>query len=216
MITISRAVREILHRSPFLTDTMVEGVANNAKIARKIKKEVEARLYEEVSVGAIVMALRRFESEFKRPQYGHRFLRSLGNISVQSHLVEFVFRNSPDLPKIEQMILKRAQNHQDLFLNISRGIRETIVVVSKGFEEEVGMILTHEKGLIRVEPLSAITLRLSEESLGVPGVYYPILKALAMEGVNFVEILSVNTELTILFEDRVIDEAFSILKRLTS
>ncbi len=156
------------------------------------------------------------ESDFNQPQYGSRFLRELGNITVRSHLVEYLFLNSLDLPKIEQTILKKREKHEGLFLNISRGMRETIVVVSKALEKEIGLILAKEKGLRKIEALSSITLRLPEASLAVPGVYYPILKALAMEGINFMEILSVGTELTILFEDNVVDKAFSVLKRLTS
>ena len=64
--------------------------------------------------------------------------------------------------------------------------------------------------------LSAITMRLPEESLSVPGVYYPILKALASEGISFEEVMSVRTEFGILIRDVHVDRAFSVLKRLTS
>jgi len=57
---------------------------------------------------------------------------------------------------------------------------------------------------------------LPKASLNVPGVYYPILKALALEGISFVEVLSVNTEFGILFEDKDVNRAFSTIKKLTS
>lgn len=217
MKTVSRAVQDVLHRSPFLLDTLSEGVGNTSEIARKIKKEVEEILYEEVSLASIGMALRRFEKSLKkRPPYGARFLKELGNISVQSHLVEFSFANGPHFLKLQQAVLKTLENDDTAFLNVSRGVRETIVVVSKEHEKRVEDILKDEKGLRKQSPLASLTLKLPEASLAVPGVYYPILKALAMEGINFVEIVSANTELTILFEERVIDEAFSVIKRLTS
>ena len=59
MRTISQVVEEILQRSPFLVEAMHEGIANNAQIARRIRPDVEKRLMEEVSEGAIAMALHR-------------------------------------------------------------------------------------------------------------------------------------------------------------
>jgi hypothetical protein len=59
-------------------------------------------------------------------------------------------------------------------------------------------------------------MHLPESSLNAPGLYYPVLKALAHEGLSFVEVMSVHTEFSIIFQDSDIDRAFSIVKRLTS
>jgi hypothetical protein len=57
---------------------------------------------------------------------------------------------------------------------------------------------------------------LPEASLDVPGMYYPILKVIAEEGISFVEVMSVRTEFSITFKDQDIDRAFSVIKRITS
>jgi len=72
MRTVSQVVEEILQRSPFLTEAMHEGVANNAQIARRIKPDVEKRLMEEVSEGSIAMALHRLSKSIQRPLFGER------------------------------------------------------------------------------------------------------------------------------------------------
>ncbi|TSC55732.1 MAG: hypothetical protein G01um101418_753 [Parcubacteria group bacterium Gr01-1014_18] len=67
-----------------------------------------------------------------------------------------------------------------------------------------------------MKDLSSITIKLPEETITTPGVYYPILKALAWEGINIIEIISIGTELSILFKSNDVDRAFSIIKSLTS
>jgi hypothetical protein len=48
----------------------------------------------------------------------------------------------------------------------------------------------------------------------VPGVYSYILKALAWDGIPVIEVVSTSNEFTIILEDRNIDPAFGLIKRL--
>ncbi|HEY4487410.1 MAG TPA: hypothetical protein VI483_01435 [Candidatus Paceibacterota bacterium] len=216
MRTVSQVVGEILLRSPFLTEAMHEGVANNAQIARRIKPDVEKRLMEEVSVGSIAMALHRLSKDIKQPLFGERFLKHMTDITVRSNLVEFACPASTELPHLLDILSTTVHTRKDTFFNFSRGLHESLIIVSKEFEKEVAHILRNEQDVKRSEGLCAITLRLPESSLNVPGVYYPILKALAMEGISFVEVISVRTELSIIFEEKTVDRAFTVLKRITS
>ena len=216
MRTISQVVEDVIQRSPFLLEALQEGVANNASVARRIKPEVEKRLMEEVSEGAIAMALHRLGKELKRPNFGERFLKYMGDITVRSNLVEFTCAASAHLPHLIDALSKTALKKPETFFNYSRGLHESLIVVSQEFEKEVDAALKKEKEVRKVNNISAITLRLPQESLSVPGVYYPILKSLAMEGISFVEVMSVRTELSILFEERDVERAFAVIKRITS
>lgn len=216
MRTVSQVVEEILLRSPFITEAMHEGLANNAQIARRIKPDVEKRLMEEVSEGSIAMALHRLSKDIQRPLFGQRFLKQMNDITVRSNLVEFSCPASTDIQHLLDVLTKSAHKRKDTFFNFSRGLHESLITVSRELEHDVEAILKVEKHITRRDGLSAITLRLPEESLNVPGVYYPILKAIAMEGISFVEMMSVRTEFSILFEEKDVDRAFSVLKRITS
>ena len=216
MRTISQAVEEVIQRSPFLVEAISEGVANNAEIARKIRPAVEKRLYEKVSDSAIAMALHRLSKNIKRAPYSEKLLKQMSDITVRSNLIEYTCANSDALPEILETISKSARKRKDTFLNFSRGLHESLIIVGQEFEKEVESALKGEKRTRKLSNLSAITMRLPEESLSVPGMYYPILKAIAAEGISFVEVMSVRTEFTILFEDKDIDRAFSTLKRIIS
>ena len=216
MRTISQTVEEVIQSSPFLAEAISEGIANNAQIARRIRPDVEKRLYEEVSEAAIAMALHRMSKKIPQNLYSAKLIKKMNDLTVRSSLVEFVCANSSALPHVLDVLSKSASKRKDTFLNFSRGLHESLIIVSKEFASEVAEALAKEKHTRRVENLSAITMRLPEESLAVPGMYYPILKVLANEGISFVEIMSVRTELSIIFDDADIDRAFSVLKRITS
>ena len=216
MRTISHAVEEIIARSPFLMEVMAEGVANNAQIARKIKPDVEKRLYEQVSEGAIAMALHRMGKEIKRPQYGARFLKRVSDITVRSNLVEFSLPHSSDVLPTLQAVAKNAELRKELFFNLSIGLYDIVVIANAELVADIEKVLGRVEGLRKTENLSAITMRLPEASLNVPGVYYPILRAIALEGISFIEIMSVHTEFSILFDNKDVERAFSVIKRITS
>ena len=215
MRTIRQTVEEIIQRSPFLAETITEGVANNAQIARKIKPDVEKRLFEKVSEASIAMALHRMGKKIRRAPYGEKLIKQMNDITVRSNLVEIVFSNS-DATELLDAVLSAAKKKKDAFVNFSRGLHESLLVINREFERELLLVLKKQKNLRRQDGLAAITMRLPEASPTVPGVYYPILKAIAGEGISFVEVTSINTEFSILFEDKDIDRAFSVLKRITS
>ena len=215
MRTVSQVVEEVVGRSPFLSEIISEGLANNAQIARRIKPDVEKRLMEEVSESSIAMAIHRLSKDFQAPMFGVKYLQHLDNMTVRSNLMQFVVSNFDDLPQVLEKISKRAGQEKDIFLNFSRGLHESILIVSQALAEEVAVALKHGKKLTQVTGLSAITMRLPESSLNVPGVYYPILKAIALEGISLVEVMSVRTEFSIIFENKDIDRAFSVIKKIT-
>ena len=216
MRTISHVVEEIIGRSPFLSEVISEGVANNAEIARRIKPDVEARLLEKVSESAIAMALHRLSKTAQRPIYGMKFLGQISDITVRSNLIQFIFPNPSESSDAFESISRNARKEKDVFFNFLRGLRETILIVSKDLEATVAESLKKETEFRRIEGLSAITVRLPESSLNVPGVYYPILKAIALEGISLVEVTSVRTEFSIIVADKDIDRAFSVLKKITA
>jgi len=213
MRTISRVVEEVIGRSAFFSEVIAEGVGNNAELARRIKPDVEKKLMEPVSEAAIGMALHRLTKSIQRPMYGARLLAQMNDLTVRSNLVQYVFSNAAE-PAVFEIVSRISQRSKDSFFNLSRGLRETILIISKDLEGDVLHHLTKESQQTRNEGLSAITVRLPEASLHVPGVYYLILKEIALEGISLVEVTSVRTEFSIIFEDKDIDRAFSTLKRI--
>ncbi len=217
MRTVSQVVEEVIGNSPFYAEALSEGIANSAEVARKIRPEIEKRLLEEVSEASIAMALHRLSQKtLRRAPFATDFLKRMHDITVRSNLVEYVFPNSPDLSNIGALAFDTTKSKSGAFVNFSRGLHESLLVINQEFDEEVAAALKGKERVRRIAGLSAITIRLPEETLDIPGIYHPILKALAWERISFVEVMSVNREFSILFHDKDVDKAFSVINRLTS
>ncbi|MBE3088512.1 MAG: aspartate kinase [Chloroflexi bacterium] len=214
MFTVSDAVREIVQSTPFLGEGLAEGILNLSAVARKIQPRVQEKLQNEVKRGAIVMALKRFSSQVGIPANGSFRLKNLGDFTVRSHLVELTFSNSESLIESHKNLLRAIERRRGVFLNLSQGVFETTIVCNSSIEDLAEAAFQGEKLIIRFTDVSSITLQLTKEIVNTPGVYFAILRALALEGINVVEVISTYMELTLVLYQKDIDRAFSLLKQL--
>ena len=217
MITISQLVEEAVAKSPFLEEGMSRGLINFSAFARILKPQFEAKLYKDVEVGSIVMALKRFSQKTASNQSPllEGVLKKLTDFSVRSNITSFTFRNSPTLGAKQQKIMEMSSQVSNRFLTITDGIFETAFFASANLEGIIEKELSGELLKNKQTGLSSLTIILPEEALEIPGVYYSILKALAFEGVNFMEVVSSFTELTIFLRSGDTERAFGVLKKLS-
>lgn len=62
--------------------------------------------------------------------------------------------------------------------------------------------------------MASITIKLPTSNTEISGIYYYILKHLAWEGINIVEIVSTTNEFSVVVNSDDIDAAFSVLMQL--
>lgn len=214
MISISDALNEIIKSYPLIEDTLSRGILNYSAFAREVRPEIEKRLYKSVKEGAIVMALKRISerlAEINKPQKD----LNLTDLTVRSNLTEFTFLNSESLIDKQKELFSRLADAKDVFCAVSQGIRETTFIASSEAALAIERIFSSESMVAKIDHLSSITIHLPKETAETPGVYYQILKQLAWENINVVEVISTLTELTIVFDKKDIDRAFSTLRNLT-
>jgi len=215
MITVSEVVESIVRRTPFLEEALSRGILNLSALAREIKPEIEKELMKKVREGAIVMGLKRLSSKIKKTHNKQRsFFKNPPDLMVRSNLVEITILNSETLLNKQKRLLEQIKSVQNYFLTFTQGIYETTIIVSKNLEEKLLKIFEDEKIISKFENLSSITIQLPEGSALIPGIYSFILKALAWEGINLIEVVSTFNEFTIILESKNTDRAFSILKRI--
>jgi aspartokinase len=214
MLTVADIVREIIQSTPFLGEGLTDGILNLSAVARKIQPQVVEKLQNEVKTGAIVMALKRLSTQMSARNKGSLRLKTLGDFTVRSHLVEFTFSNSESLIESQKKLLRAIERYRGVFLNLSQGVNETTIVCSTNIEKVAEEAFREERLVIRFPGVSSITLQLTKEIVDTPGVYFAILRSLALEGINVVEVISTYMELTLVLYQKDIDRAFSLLKRL--
>ncbi|SMO86356.1 hypothetical protein SAMN06265379_110126 [Saccharicrinis carchari] len=216
MITIPQAVESVVKAQPFISEALFEGLINVSSLARKIKPDIDRILLKDAKHGAIVMALNRLSPQVDISlQRGiNKMINMLGDIIVRSDLVDYTFKNSDTLIKCHSRVFESLSHHRDTFYTMVRGMNESNIVISGIYANLVDENFNEEELQVKTENLSAITLKLHESNTQVPGFYYYILKAVAWEGINIVEVISTTNEFTVLVNDEDVDRAFSVLKNL--
>ncbi len=209
-------VEEIIKKSPFLEEALAEGIINLSSLSRQIKPEIDEQLNKDVQIGAIVMALKRLSPKFD-PNLKikvKKVINKLGDITVRSKITYYTFKNSDSLIEKQAELLKKLKGKKDTFYAFSQGVYETTIILSDSEQNDVANIFKNEFLVQETKGLSSITIKLPSENADVSGIYYFILKKIAWEGINILDIISTTHEFTIIVNDENVDRAFSILKNL--
>jgi hypothetical protein len=216
MKTISSVVEQYIKSKPFLLSSLSQGIINLTSLARIMMPELEAHLGKDVKQGAVVMSLKRLSEEldFKINYKISKVLKNIGEITVRSSLTDFTYVISDSLLDNQAKLISEINKQQDIFYTSSRGVNETNIVTSTSIEPMVEAIFKNEKLTHKIENLSSITVKLPQENISTPGVYYYIFQRLAWEGVIIHEVISTTNEFTIIVSDEQIDIAFKVIKDL--
>ena len=209
-------VEEIIKKSPFLEEALAEGIINLSSLSRQIKPEIDEELHKDVQIGAIVMALKRLSPKFD-PNLKIRVkkvINKLGDITVRSKITYFTFSNSETIIEKQAELLRRLKGKKDTFFTFSQGVYETTIILSDSEHNDVDSLFKSENLIQETSGLSSITIKLPSENSDVSGIYYFILKKIAWEGINILDIISTTHEFTIIVDDESVDRAFSILKNM--
>lgn len=213
MISTSDILNAIIGSQPFIEECLSRGIINYSAYAREVKPQIEKRIYKNIKEGAIVMALRRISKKLDR-ENAKRDKLNLTNLTVRSNLTGYTYLNSESLADKQRTLFNQLEDEKDVFCSVQQGIRETTFTSSLEASNAIERIFASETAVAKIDNLSSITIRLPKEVIYIPGVYYQVLKMLAWENLNIIEVLSTYTELTVIVETKDVDRAFSILKNL--
>lgn len=214
MITITSRVEARIKQWPLLKQGMDLGLINLSALARQLRPELEAEIGERISDAAVMMALRRYQSDQEASRPALQPPDFLGDMSLRSGLADLTYTNSPTLGKHVARLSEHVDQAQ--YLTVSRGLLQTSVIVHESARESVEQILCHERLETRVEGLTAITLHLKQGHDHVTGILAYPLNLLAWRGITVVELISTFDELNIVVYDTDVEEAFRSLNQALS
>lgn len=214
MRRISDLVEEYVLETPLVEQHLSLGLINLSALARLLRPRLRRALLRPVSEASVVMALKRMgprvAARTRRP--ATRAERP-SDLTVRSNLVELTYHASDTMRQKHRRLLDRAGRVEPSFLTYTQGAAEVMLMVSAGLERTVLEVFAGERLVSRLRNLSAIVIRLAPSSVQTPGVYYAILKRLAWQDLNVVDVVSTRTEFTIVVSNDDVDRAFSALRR---
>lgn len=216
MIKISDVIEKHIQETPLLEQLLQKGLINITALARELKTDVESKLKKEVQLGAMVMAIKRmnFSGSIINTEERTNRKNIFGDIILRSDLAHYSYENSSTLRHGIIELIQILKDHKEIYFTFAQGVFESTIIISEAFAAESEQIFIKEKVTNQISNLSAITIKLSEENVQIPGLYYMILKNLAWEDINLIEVISTAHEFTIIVDDENIDRAFRVIKRI--
>ena len=218
MLSIATKVEQIVSESAFLTEGMALGLINLSELARQLRPQLESDLWKPVGQAAVVMALRRLSERL--PQQGKAqpimLPPRMGELTTRTELTISTYRLSDNSNECQRRLLALAEPYPGMFVSVTRGVHEMLVVCSRPLSHMVEEAFGAERLLARADNLTALTLRLNPETRGTPGVYHAVLKKLAWDKISVVNMMCTYSELTILLEQSQTGAAFSVLSQIVT
>jgi len=215
MLSISTKVEQIVMESAFLTEGLGRGLINLSELARQLQPQIETDLWKPVGQAAVVMALRRLAERLPQHKSGEIVLaHRTSELTTRTELTVFTYRYSDNTYECHRQLLALAAPQRGAFVTVTRGVNEVMVICSRALICVVEEVFSAERQLARLERVTAVTLHLDPDKCGTPGIYHAILKKLAWDKVNLVNMICTYTELTILLEQSQTGAAFSVLSKI--
>lgn len=214
MYSISQAVEEIVRARPYLSELLENELLNINSLARSIKPQVEELTMKRVTKEAVSMAVRRLP-KITHSKELERIFHTSPDIVVRSNLCEISITKKSN-PESDKKLANIPPHLRDYFFTITHGLFEETIILNAQYQEELLEWLKTEHIVATITNLVALTLRLDPTNVETPGVYYQILKALFIEHINVVEIVSAFTEVTFLVREQDAGRAFTVIKTLFS
>lgn len=213
MLSIAEATESLVKRSPYLSDSLADGIINLSALARILHEQIQSGVKKDIKEGAIVAALKRLGAKLRNCQNVRNSTLRFGDMTVRSNLVDITYTNSGALGEKLRRLFQQIGGRADVVCSISQGTFETTVIASATIQGIIEKLFEGEKKVATFTQLSTISIALTRSTTETPGSYAFILKTLAWEGINIIEVISTFRELTIVVRNEDIERAFSTLKR---
>ena len=216
MKTISSVVEDFIKTKPFLSTALSQGIINLTSLSRIIKPDIEKIIKKNTNSGAIVMSLKRISDnmEFISTHKIIKILNKIGDITVRSSLLDYNFKISSTFLASQAKFLTEINDNKESFYTSSRGVSECNIVISSNLKSFLEKCFEKEFLVNKYENLSSVSIKLPNENVSIPGIYYFIFQRLSWEGVNIREVISTSNEFTILVDEDYVNIAFKVIKDL--
>lgn len=214
MATVTYWVEQIIKQKPFLQEALARGLINNAALAESMIPEIEKKLKKKIKFSSVNMAIRRLSETLEKRFENKLKFDKHSDISIQSNLVMFMIKRTWEAQRTVKEIYTIFDNKPGIFINITQGQHEIVILTSNLYEKEIDELFSEKLKIKKFENLSGITIKIPENFCETPGFLYIISRALALENINIIDVISTYTELTIIIDEEDTAHSFEVLREL--
>lgn len=212
--TVSRKVREIVDRTPFLRDVLRKGFLNYSNFADDILPEVSQYCSKEVKESAIIMALRRYAQELDRIDSSKGSASIEYTIVMHTNIVYLDYAKTPELVQQIGNIYRLAAVGSKDFLNVIVGSNTVTIGISENLIPILEKITGTSTLLYKATDMVALSMVWGSQLIQTPGIVYESARRLAWNSINVLGIFSTVTELSFVIKRTDSFEAYRVLQDL--
>ncbi len=213
--SVSRKVREIVDKTPFMRDVLRKGFLNYSNFADSIIAEVSAACNKEVRASAIIMALRRYGEELQKDSGTVATEDLKYTIVMHTNIAYLDFMKTPELvQQIGALYDLAVKNGGNDFMNIITSSDTVTIGVSESLLPAIEEMTKGSKLLFKQVDMVALSMVWGSPEIQNPGIVYESARRLAWNSINVLEIFSTVTELSFVIKRTDSFEAYRVLQDL--
>lgn len=213
--SVSKKVREIVDRTPFLRDVLRKGFLNYTNFTESIIDEISQSCNKEVKETAVIMALRRYATELNKAESQKKGDGVSYTIVMHTNIIDYNYSKTPELiQQLGSLYDLAGRNGGNDFLNIILGSSEVTIAASEKLIPWIEKTLSPFKTTYRQDDLVAVTMIFGSNFVQTPGIVYEAARRLAWNSINVYEIVSTVSELTFVIKRTDSFEAYRVLQNL--
>lgn len=211
MIPLSTVVRAIITENPLLEFGICHRLFNLTQLSEYLRPMVEVRAKKKVSRTALLMAISRMQKTLKKISPA-REKYAIKHLVVHTNLATLTYPKTAETHRAIQRFYADAEK-KNAYMSISEGTREITLILDMNLRERLRTSIP-VKPVYQHDNLSALCINFDESYVQEPGFVYVLLQHLMLQNVNFIEMNSTFTELSLFIEEHQIQMAFDTLYRL--
>jgi hypothetical protein len=213
MVTISSVVQDILNKNVLLQEAINNDIVSYNKLANNILSEIEAELGKKVKHNAIVMALRRYSKKLVKRK-DKPSLNYFRETLLKTDICLIILEESPNAFNKTQELYNKMEFKQGKIFNIVQGNYELGIITNQSNMKNLIHTFGGKNILRIVEDLVVISLMYSKDFLFTPGVLYNVLRFLAWENINVLNIIITPEELSLVISREDTMRCYKTLEKL--
>jgi hypothetical protein len=211
MVTVQRAVKKELEKSPFIVDLLQQELVNISALALKLQPSIERELGKTVQLAAIGMALRRATDEISaKPVFKWKFPKNI-EVSTKSQIYEVAIERTPDAKKILDALYKNIHRQEGELLSFVEGTYEIVIFTNQKNKNQIKTIIRHQKITSELDGLAYISVNWGAVTKNIPGIYYRITRALAFRNIPIQSFHTIGSEMILFFKNDAFLDAYQVV-----
>jgi hypothetical protein len=214
MLSVARVVEHIVEDKPFIQEALARGIINYGAMAEEMLSLIEAELKKKVKHAAVMMALRRTAEKLEKKFECKQPFEKAKDLTIVSNLFILTLSKTPETVESIKDAYKLVDFGEDV-LTVTEGIHEISIMSNNKYFNDIKKLFGkhYAKNLRAAEKnVASLTITIPKEAIPVPGFFFLVTRALAWENISVIEVVSTNSELTLILAEQDVTRAYNVLR----